>query len=216
MKNLFSNQSRKKEIIHLKNFLPLRMQEEIKKTFLSPFIAWYTDGPVWGKEYLFLDKTVIENKNVIDSVGFHHMIFYEGKQLSDHFSISNSILFFLEKNLNISITEILRIRARLTTQINGHNADKYCGPHVDFYGEPNYYSFVYYVHDTDGDTFIFDETTESIKTKSNALSNPKILERFKPKEGEGVFFNGNMFHSGNCPIKEDIRIIINFDFRIKE
>lgn len=210
--NLFNKS--KKEIFLLENFVPKRLQDDLEKMFLSSQICWYTDGEVWGKEYLHLDESVLRNKNVIDSVGFHHMLYYNQKDLSQYFLITNSILYFLEMKFNFQISEILRIRARMTTQTPGHNDQNYCGPHVDFLNEDNYYSLVYYVHDTDGDTFIFDETVETVKNNSNVLINPKIINRITPKKGTAVFFKGDIYHAGNCPINEKIRIVLNYDFKV--
>lgn len=216
MFNLLSKKESIPDILYLENLLPKRMENDLERIFLSEKIPWYTDGAVWGKEFLDLDESVLKNRNLIDDVGFHHMLFYNSCQLSEFFPITNSVLYFLEKKLNFTISEILRIRARMTTRVDGHNENKYCGPHVDFLGEKDYYSFVYYIHDTDGDTFIFDETVDTVKNKSNVLIDPKILQRFKPKKGTGVFFRGDIYHAGNHPIKENMRVIINYDFRIEK
>lgn len=204
------------EVIFLEDFIPQRLQDDVEKLFLSNFTPWYTDGDVWGKEYIDLDKTVLDNKNIIDSTGFHHMVYYDQKPLSEHFLVCNSILYFLEMKMNIKIKDILRIRARLTTQTQQHNYSSYCGPHVDFLGENDYYSFVYYVHDTDGDTFVFDETVDKISNNPGSLSDPKILKRFTPKKGSAIFFTGDIFHAGNCPIKEKLRVVLNYDIKISK
>jgi hypothetical protein len=76
---------------------------------------------------------------------------------------------------------------------------------------------LYYVNDTDGDTFIFDKTTDykninlaSVETQSEL----NIIKRVSPKKGRALVFNGNRYHSSSGPTK-DIRCIINFDISIK-
>jgi hypothetical protein len=213
---LFNNSKRdlNKEVILLKNFIPQRLADDVEKAFVNTLMPWYTNGDVWGKEYLNLGDLTKKNSNVIDSIGFHHMIYYDRQKMSENFLLCNSILYCLEMQMGINITDILRIRARMTSQAKEHDSSKYCGPHVDFFDETDYYSFVYYVHDCDGDTFVFDETTETVKKNPKCLSNPKILNRFKPQKGSAIFFPGDIFHAGNCPIEDKMRIVLNYDIKI--
>jgi hypothetical protein len=71
---------------------------------------------------------------------------------------------------------------------------------------------LYYVNDSDGDTFIFDKTSLDIQGRRDIFERTKfnVLKRVTPKKGRVVLFNGNRYHSSSGPTK-DVRCIINFD-----
>ena len=83
---------------------------------------------------------------------------------------------------------------------------KYNTPHIDnkFW---NSYSMIYYVNDSDGDTIIFNETSdEEKKKKPEKLT---INERIPPKKNRAVLFRGNYFHTSTNPIDNEKRIVLN-------
>ena len=59
---------------------------------------------------------------------------------------------------------------------------------------------MYYVIDSDSDTFIFDE-------------NESIVDRIKPKRGRLLFMRGDVLHAGAHPVKFDKRLVINMDIQ---
>ena len=75
---------------------------------------------------------------------------------------------------------------------------------------------LYYVNDTDGDTFIFDKFADLDNLKSPTIneSESTIIKRVSPKKGRALLFDGRRYHSSSGPTK-DIRCIINFDIAIK-
>ncbi len=70
---------------------------------------------------------------------------------------------------------------------------------------------LYYVNDSDGDTFLFDRTTKDGPMPKD--TKPNIVKRVSPKKGRVVLFNGNRYHSSSGPTK-DVRVIINFNVKI--
>jgi hypothetical protein len=87
---------------------------------------------------------------------------------------------------------------------------EYDNVHVDI----NYEHLVclYYVNNTDGDTYIFDKTKKELNhiSKDTKLG---ILKQVSPKKGRVVLFDGRRYHSSSGPTK-DIRCIINFNVQI--
>ena len=71
---------------------------------------------------------------------------------------------------------------------------------------------LYYVNDSDGDTFIFDKTSKDTPflLKSTKL---EVVQKVTPKKGRVVLFNGNRYHSSSGPTK-GIRCILNFNISI--
>lgn len=83
-------------------------------------------------------------------------------------------------------------------------------PHIDN-GFPHLVC-LYYVNDTDGDTFIFDKNKEDRPyLEKNVKWN--IVKQVSPKKGRVVLFDGSRYHSSSAPTK-DIRCIINFNVKI--
>lgn len=201
------------EIKLIENLIPQKYQEEIKNIVFSNVFPWYYSKGIWGKKtenIPFWQLSAMENPKVTDSYGFTHLFYENGKVMSPYFPIVENILFSLEQKLKIKISDIIRIRARLTTQVPNHTQDNYSAPHFDFSEICTYSTLVYYVHDTDGDTFLFEEKIEQLNNKK--VTNPTVLKRITPKQGLGLFFKGNVYHSGNFPIKCLDRVIFNFDF----
>lgn len=199
------------------NLIPEDFQQEIEESLFSKDFSWRYQKKIWGRDENeitpFWRLSAIENPNVIDGNGFAHLFCEDGNVMSDYLPLAANVLYFLEKKLEIKIAEVMRIRARLTTQCPNCNFNTYSAPHFDYWDVSDYYTLVYYVNDSDGDTFLFEETMDVLQEKK--IINPKIIKRISPKKGSGVFFGGNTYHAGNYPINFPVRAIINYDFKIK-
>ena len=72
--------------------------------------------------------------------------------------------------------------------------------HPDF-SNPQFVSLLYYVNDSDGDTYFF-EGTECIHQQS-------------PKKGAAVVYPSCMLHAGSTPIENETRVVVNMGFEPK-
>ena len=198
------------------NFIPLTLQHDIENVvfnmpwFFRPTIAQFPD-----ERYFDADKP-FEDPRVSDAFAFAHTCYSDGQIHSEHFHYFNTLLRFLELKENIEVKEILRIRLRLTPQFPGHTKDMFNPPHVDIMSTDPFSTFVYYVHDSDGDTIIFDRKYDDINKPTVLTKNePDLKEIFRntPKKGTGVLFDGLYYHAGNSPINSRSRCVINFDFK---
>lgn len=201
----------------VEDFLPKTMQNEIEEIvfnmpwFFRPTIAQFPDD-----RYYDADKP-FEDPRVTDAFAFAHTCYSDDKVQSEYFHYFKHILRFLELKQGIEIKEILRIRLRLTPQYPGHSLEKFNPPHVDLMSTDPFWTFVYYVYDSDGDTVIFNRKYDDINKPTVLTKNePDLVEIFKntPKKGTGLFFDGLYYHSGNSPVNYKSRCIINFDFKI--
>jgi hypothetical protein len=65
---------------------------------------------------------------------------------------------------------------------------------------------LYYIDDSDGDTFIFNEKVGETFDKFT------IKQRVTPKRGSAVLFDGTHYHASSNPLKSFKRYTINFNF----
>lgn len=105
--------------------------------------------------------------------------------------------------------EIIRARAGLFTN---------CGfewgvhvPHVDMFFP--HYTVLYYVNDSDGDTFLYNEKSPAvdfgvIPEYPNMFN---VSASFSPKMGRALIFNGLVYHSSSLPQLNSHRIAININ-----
>lgn len=200
------------EIMLIENLIPATFQNAIVSRVQGVnYFPWYLLHKIGHKDYEDLQYV---DKNVTDDSGFYHMIYDENISQSEYYDFFRAILeFYCEKTGKV-IERILRIRARYTHPVNGHNKNKYAAPHVDFNSEVPYTTLVYYVDDSDGDTILFDKKFDYKKDKYDPIVKDQLSEvyRLTPKKGNALIFDGHRYHAGNFPINYSSRIIINFDF----
>jgi hypothetical protein len=63
---------------------------------------------------------------------------------------------------------------------------------------------LYYVNSCNGDTFIFNETTQSKEYT--------IKKRITPEKGKLLLFDGNNYHSSSPASNSNIRLVISFNY----
>jgi hypothetical protein len=167
----------------VKDLLPQSYKKEIQDTLLGDLFPWY------------FNKKICPNVEKSSSQFTH--TFYRNNQIeSEAFSLIKPMIYFIEDKTNTSFKKIERIKVNLRAKTINDNYE--LNIHTDM-EQDNYKSFLYYVNDSDGDTLFFDE-------------NNKIINSVAPKENSGIFFNSNIKHTSQAPIKNDYRVVINFIF----
>lgn len=198
------------------NFLPKSLQDKLE--FNTRNIPWYYNPVISNDPYGESPKetSTTPNTRITDCSLLSHNLFSEGHIQSEHFSVYQTILFFLEFKKNIRIKELIRARLRLTTPYPNHDETKYNPPHVDIKTSDRFHTFVYYINNSDGDTVIFNRQYKDNDPLflNGFYDDLSISLRSPPVKGTGLFFDGSYYHSGNCPIKYDTRYIVNFDFKL--
>ena len=100
-------------------------------------------------------------------------------------------------------TALARIRAGMFTRGKGIHS-----PHVDFYSP--HYTLLYYVDDSDGDTYIYKQIAVDRKYPKQFDVHASIT----PKAGRAVLFNGLFYHSSSYPEYHDTRTAININLML--
>ena len=81
----------------------------------------------------------------------------------------------------------------------------------------NGYAMVYYVHDADGETVLFDKRFKQAfkhdpKYLNHGAYDLKEITRVTPKKGRALLFHSNRFHASSNPQVAQRRVIINHVF----
>lgn len=208
----------KDEILVITDVVPKSFQEDIANRVQGVnHFPWFLLHRIGHPDYFDSNtKSYYTDPNITDDVGFFHMAF-DGKTTSPHYDFFRTILEFFTEKTSIGVKNLLRIRLRYTHKGQGHTAEKYAPPHVDFSTGQPYSTLVYYVDDSDGDTIIFDKIFNPLEETYNPVFAEPLSEllRITPTKGSAVYFNGHRYHAGNYPINNSSRIVINFDFETK-
>ena len=201
-----------KDIVVIENLLPTVYAERISHLLLGDFF------PLYSAESISLPKgieTTIKDSRIRSTAGFFHM-FYDpqDKQCSTWWPEIEPTLWFVaeklkDEDINITLLEPYRVKANLQTQITGGSDRVFNEPHADPVPPDVGWIFLYYVNDSDGDTFIFNETSSTIK---DSIS---IRKRITPKANSGIFFRGGISHTASNPVITRRRININFNIKVE-
>lgn len=194
------------DIIVIDDVVPLHIQNKFEELFTSTKLAWifFKDIALPPSEikrlgitqltpgiacYIKQDNPKFINDNLLREVKIipDEACKKIGKECKDIFNARSFMHFPLETKLR----------------------KEYDNIHVDVGYE--HLVCLYYVNDSDGDTFLFDRTTKDGPMPKDKT--PEIIKRVSPKKGRVVLFNGNRYHSSSGPTK-DVRVIINFNVKI--
>lgn len=199
------------EIIVDDDVIDQPLQTAIIDVIRGRFFTWFAcDDPELTGDLDSYNYFKTITPNVFESPQMVHTFVHEGEINS---SAANTALIMLDKvceKYKIKVN-IHRIKVNLCQKVWCDNVDAHQTPHVDF-REPHW-SMIYYVDNSDGDTFIFDQRAylnceyEEIKTLT-------LKQRISPKKGRCLIFKGDQFHAGMHPRLHSFRTVINFNFTI--
>ena len=193
-------------VVEIEDVIPKLYQNQIEAETMSERMAWY-----------FSLETGRDARQQVDASysGFSHTVFHtnDGKPADAAMTaLLLPLLFAFCEKAGRPFSRLIRIRLGLFPRTNiealHHN------PHVDFY-QPHY-SALYYVNDSDGDTFVFNETYEQVpQDQSVAFAREQkftIAKRITPKKGKMIGFEGKQYHASMHPLQSSHRIAIAFSF----
>jgi hypothetical protein len=191
-------------IIEIENAVPRLYQEQVELEATSDGIPWF-----------FHQESARANAGFEKSYcGFSHLAYHVRQPAASATGASLiPMLFMFCEKAGLTLETILRIRMGLFTK---NEADAmHHNPHVDF-AEPHR-TAVYYVNDSDGDTFVFKETIDDVSQEEApafaAQGKFTVLSRISPKKGKMICFDGRHYHASMHPTKSPVRIAITFNFQ---
>jgi len=165
-------------------------QNTIENILFSNAFPWFYNELSVGESEHYTKY----NHEYYDYIQMSHVFVRDGVGNSNY---CKKILDRLLQSTKIQ-SPVIRCKANLKFTAPNGNLDSHNKPHYD--QEEDHYVGLYYVNDSDGDTWLFDK-------------DEKVKVRVSPKKGRWLFFRGNLLHAASHPIKKWKRLIINIDFK---
>jgi hypothetical protein len=190
-------------MIEIEKFIPKSYADMLENVCKSSDFQW-TYCPSTNNQNA--PQIMKGDKNSYESDQLVHMLYTENAKRSPFFDIVVTFFYFLEEKTGILVDGIERIKFNMLLK-RDHADDTYNTPHIDV-PETNFKSLLYYVSDSDGDTFIFNE-------KFTEKKDLTVRKRVSPTKGKAVVFDSNTWHASSNPTKHSNRVVLNLIFSVK-
>ena len=187
------------EIIVIDDFISLDYQEKIKQELLgleNDFPWYYTEDVTTAGDFDSQYRPALN----------HYYVNFDDDDISEVESVYHHLFVPMLskacKYLKIPETEVIQGRSFLQFPLKNIDTSVVDTPHIDLDEGDEHIVVLYYVVDSDGDTIIYNERTES----------PSYTEkqRVSPKQGRVVIFEGGQYHTAEQPTK-GTRCIVNYN-----
>lgn len=188
------------------SLIPRTFQEDILRSMYE-YTGWQLSIGTAVQDH---GRSTFVDKNTIDSPMFVNAPYMDGIE-NPIFPIIRPMLFSIEDKLNSRIKTLRRIKINHTGQFPNYTSNNYSTPHSDD-GNPIWTSLLYYVNDSDGDTFFFNEEY----SHNASITNLTLEQRITPQMGKAIVFSSKQFHAGSNPIVTPSRFVINFIFELEK
>ena len=184
------------------DFLPREDFEKLQELVMSREFPWYYVDCASAPFGAFVPD------NATETIGWVHIAFSKNNNTrSQALPVFANLLDIIVEKFNV---EIIRVRASMKSYKKGFTESNYNLPHVDYFFP--HVSIVYYINETDGDTWVFDQMyTEQPEPKEFT-----VKQRVSPKPNRLLLIDGLQYHTASNPINNDCRVIININGVKKE
>lgn len=170
------------------NVLPVGMADEIERTMLSSYFPWY-----YLPDITYVQEA-LAGKDRTPAMS-HTFVEKQGKQSSDFYGLIRAIPHVaMEKAFGKTFSFVYQVRSFM--QMPLRNSREHNNVHIDY--EFPHAVCLYYLNDTDGDTFLFDSDRQT------------VIKRVTPKKNRALLFDGSLYHASSSPT-EVPRAILNFN-----
>lgn len=184
----------------IEDVIPKLYQQKIEQVVFSQRTTWMYD-----------ESTIIHN-HPKDTSQFVHMICVDDEVVSSElYNLLLPMILTVQEAFNLDFKEYSRIKSNLLIKKSNQ---PHIHPHHNDVDTDDCISLLYYVHDTDGDTYFYNKKFEGSYDyfENGGL---EIVKKVSPKRGKVVIFNSNIYHSSSLPTKHEARAVINAVFKVK-
>ena len=190
------------EIIVIDDFISLDYQEKIKQELLgleNDFPWYYTEDVTTAGDFDSQYRPALN----------HYYVNFDDDDISEVESVYHHLFVPMLskacKYLKIPETEVIQGRSFLQFPLKNIDTSVVDTPHIDLDEGEEHIVVLYYVIDSDGDTIIYNERTESLTYTEK--------QRVTPKQGRVVIFEGGQYHTAQQP-SNGTRCIVNYNLEL--
>lgn len=183
-------------VIEIPDFVNNQYAEYIENHILREGFPW------------FYQKNVTRYRDEVDcdedhNSGFYHMIYLDDT-IGTHetYNLLIPLILSIEEKTGIKLNKLHRMRLGLLINNSKGLHDQ---PHIDF--DFPHYTACYYVNDSEGDTFVFNETYSEQQPETFS-----IKHRSSPQRGKLTLFDGSHYHASSKPKHDIPRIVLTVNF----
>lgn len=152
--------------------------------------------------HIFDENSLLKDKVHAPQQLTHFMYMHGEENSSPHLKIIRPIFDMLQNWLG-EIT-LFRVKVNVTFPYPGYNRYQPQVAHTDMAYDDGrkvpHQVFLYYINDSDGPTYFFNEKYE-------------LTDAIEPRMGRGVLFDGSQLHAGSNPVQYPFRFALNINFR---
>lgn len=179
------------------NFITEMEQNDFEQYVLSPHFPYRM-----YETHIYSDSENIVYEHAPMQLS-HFLYESESDKASPHLPIITKFLKQLE--VRYGKIKLFRAKVNLTSPHPPYMNYEHQTPHIDLQyddGTPvEHKVLLYYVNDTDGPTYFFNNKKE-------------LTDTVYPKKGRAVIFDGSQIHAASNPVKNPFRFILNVDFKV--
>lgn len=201
------------EIIVLDNLLPSLTQERFKEYVSNEHFEWNDYNHIQTAGVYFKDLNFESDAMMVPSDSMIKLCYYNNFLKSKVFDqtvywLGMAVLDEYQRQTGDTVTAVMRMKVnnQKKSVIEGYNNTCCNEIHVDSFEDHK--TLIYYINDSDGDTFLFDKLYDEGTSEYNV----KTIQRVSPKQGRIVCFNGRRFHAPSNPLFYNRRFILNINF----
>jgi hypothetical protein len=199
----------------INDLIPATWQEDLYASAKECFYIYkentsYKESPtnfIQGMD-IFVDE------NTIDSIQFVHYINWTAGDMNHMYPFLKPLVHMLCDRLGKKITKVIRMKINHQSPQPNFTENNYNIVHTDD-PNPKRLTAIYYINDSDGDTFIFNEKY-NINWQTNPTEKLTIAKRVTPKAGTVVVFPATQMHASSNPINTTSRWVLNILFEVEE
>lgn len=199
-------------VFEIENFIPKEYQDAIEAKILHSDFPWYYKEDVTRTNPT--DKFDAE----VSNPGFSHGVYQDTSGVASPkvHPLILPLYFFIKEKTSLKTKELLRFRLGLCTRNSSLNLHH--KPHLDRWHK--HWTALYYINDSDGDTFVFNETNPEFDKCLNeeyiSANNWTIKKRITPQKGKLSIFNGKYYHASSSPTKSNGRVVLTINFSTED
>lgn len=191
------------------NFLPNRYKKELVEIIASHNFPWFYHDSMSYRGNDEVKKPSIVDKNIKETSQFVHFFMIDTGEFycSDYWERLKPMFWLFADKTNIDYKKIVRCKANLILKDKDFKMGQYNFPHTDI-NEDNgkeYITALYYLIDSDGPTYVFDE---NLRNNSEPKS-VHIKDKSEVTENRLIYFDAYQYHASSNPINYSRRIVIN-------